>query len=143
MGFVRRKIFLLKFADPEFEGLQVRAKQASVDQLTRSTELGEITGTTREKMAEIIGLLAEGVVSWNLEEPTGRDLPDGTAEVVPVPCTAEGMWTQDGAFLADILRAWLRASAGVSPPLPSNSPDGDLLPEVDLPMDRLPVSQLS
>lgn len=134
MGFVRKKIFLLKFTDPEFEGLQVRIKQASVDQLTRATEIGELAGTPRDKMVELIDLLSQAIVSWNLEEPTE------TEETIPVPCTAAGMWTQDGGFLADILRAWLRASAGVSPPLPLNSPGGERLPEVDLPMDPLPAS---
>jgi hypothetical protein len=137
MGYVRKKILLLKFDDAEFEGLEVRVRQASIEQICRYAEFGEFEGGTREQMTEIIDMLAAGVISWNLEEPTGGTVP-GTAgddEVRPVPCTAAGMWTQDGNFIADIFRAWIQATTGVSAPLAPGSPAGEPSLEASIPMD--------
>jgi hypothetical protein len=135
MGYVRKKILLLKFDDPEFEGLEVRVRQASMEQICDYAEFGKFEGGTRQQMARVIDMLAAGVISWNLEEPTGETTPDGEDVVQPVPCTPAGMWTQDGGFIADIFKAWMRASAGVSGPLGPSSSVGEPSLEASIPMN--------
>jgi hypothetical protein len=139
MGYVRKKILNLQFADPDLEGLEVRVRQASIGQLVRFTELPQFKDApVREQMAEIIGLLVSGLVGWNLEDP---DPADQTGEAtVPVLCTAEGMWTQDQTFLQIVLNAWMNASAGVSAPLEPSSTGGEQSPEASIPTETLSPS---
>lgn len=139
MGYVRKKILKLVFADPEFEGLEVRAWQASIGQLIRWTELTNLADAgARQQMREVIELLTDGgtkhpepgLIDWNVESPD----PTGDT-TVPVPCTAEGMWAQDQRFLFDIARAWMSGSAGVSGPLAPSSTGGKPSPEASIPME--------
>ena len=137
MGYVRkRRNYRLLFEDPEFEGLEVVAKSASVADYRRIAELAtrEFGNTpSAEDLVEMDNLyraFAEVLVEWNLEEE------DGT----PVPATLEAVLQQDLPFVQRIVLAWMEAVAGIAAPLPTPSADSERFPEESLPMEVLSPS---
>lgn len=131
MGYTRRTLKLV-FEDEQYAGLEVQARPMSIDQVEEYTSLTTDEATTKaEAIGRLLGPFAENMLGWNMEEPDGS----------PVPATLAGLRTFDMPFLWDLLKAWARASAGVSRPLPSGSSDGpssDL--ETSITMETLPLS---
>ena len=114
-GFVPpRTTYLLVFAEPEFAGLEIRVGGMTLDEL--------LTSMTLQARYE---LLAERLISWNLTEEDGTD----------IPATMAGMGTLDPGFVNKISGAWIRAVSGVAAPLESGSTSGDNSQEASIPMD--------
>ncbi len=136
MGY-ERPILNLVFADPEMEGLEVRAQRLSIAAVFRVTELSElpVKDLRGGKLDELLALLADALVSWNLEERR-RDLED--CPIMPVPLTGEALNRQDIPFVTAIAGALADASAAVPRPLEPTSSDGQQSLEVSLPMELLP-----
>lgn len=114
MGFkVKHPILRLTFDKPELEGLEVRARSIGLGaylSLARMAELSDKETLDAEDMAQLGGpfkILAQALVSWNLEEE------DGT----PIPATFEGIMSQDMGIMFDVLSGWMDAIASVSIPL--------------------------
>lgn len=140
MGYVRAlKNYRLIFTDPELDGLEVVAKSASVATYERiaglaTREYGTVpSAEDLEEIAALLEAFAEVLVSWNLEERTGKG-----DKVRPVPATLAGLKAQDLPFVVAIILAWMQAVAGVSTPLDETSGGGGM--EESLPMEVLSPS---
>ncbi|HZN70561.1 MAG TPA: hypothetical protein VFC00_02590 [Micromonosporaceae bacterium] len=129
MGFVNDRTYKLVFADPEFAGLEVRARSISIRKML------EIAKFDRNDLDEgqvelLLATFAKALVSWNLEEPEGE----------PVPATLDGLYAQDIGFVMQIIFAWMEAVAAVPTPLREKLSGGKQFPEVSLPMETLSPS---
>lgn len=126
MGYKRNpKVYRLKFED-EYDGLEVMVRSLSMGQLI-SWKTGDRERDVTEEMVE---LLAERIVSWNLEDE------DGT----PVPPTLEAIKAEDNDLVFAIINHWTDAVRGVDAPLPESSPAGEPSPEASaIPM--VPLSE--
>lgn len=138
MGYRKgRKIFVLEFADPEFEGLEVKAHSLPIGELRRLMMLD--TDSDNEKGAqatfELIEAFNDALISWNLEDDTG----------VSVPATLEGIEGQDLDFVMSIIGAWMStmSSVGDGTPLAEPSTSGRPFPEASIPMEPLSASLAS
>lgn len=91
--------------DGDLEGLEVRVKSLTV---RKFAEMGEATD------AELLAMLADALVEWNLEAE------DGT----PVPATLEGIESQDSNLITRLISAWRTALTSVPPTSPLRSQNG-------------------
>jgi hypothetical protein len=125
MGF-KRSTLVLEFADPEFDGLEVRCRRMSMGQ---ALDIDELIGgkITRERISALVKMIADGVLSWNL-------LDDND---VPVPATVEGLMEQDPVFVLGLARAWLKTATDIPSPLESSSVGGDTSLVESIPMESL------
>ena len=129
MGY-QRKTYRLVFEDPEFEGLEVRTRGASIEHIATwqaivSQGVTLVSPEGVESRNAAYSLLADRIIDWNLDDEQGQ----------PVPVTPEEMAKQDWALLLQIGRAWLTATAGVPRPLEADSPNGEPSLEVSIPME--------
>lgn len=119
MGYRREaRIYKLNFADPEFHGLEVRAKSCPTGVFLEMSTLHEIQipikPADEAKVYRLFDHFSKALVSWNLEDDAGS----------PVPADLHGIYTQDLEFILAIMLAWMDAVGGVSTPFP-NPPDFD------------------
>lgn len=142
----KRRTFVLEFDDPEFDGLEVRARAVPVGQfldivgLADAVDAGGFGELTQEQTvqaftatANLLSSFADVLVDWNVENEDGS----------PVPATLEGLRQQEFTFVMQIIRAWMAVAAGASDPLGPASNDGAQSVEVFLPMETLSASQAS
>ena len=119
-------IYSLSFAEEEYEGLEVRMKGLKVGKIRKLMTAihGEDDGESA--VSEMLDLLEEGLVSWNLEEE------DGT----PVEAGRAGIDDLEMPFVLDILHTWLDGMTGTSGDLGKDSEHGEtspvLLPTMEL-----------
>lgn len=127
---VAPKIYRLVWSEGERKGLVVRARALPMARfLELAPRIDALSRTTRENLnfADIPALmepfrvLGGYLVSWNLKEEV-----DGV--ITAVPCTYEGLMSQEVEFIKDVLQAWMQATGGVSAPLESASPGGGTPP---------------
>ncbi len=134
MGYVRKpRVYLLRFADPEFEGLEVRATSLPIGQLLEVAELADSDSRDAKHLTALFDAFATVIVDWNLEREDGS----------PVPATTAGMFEQDLDFMMALIRAWMEAVASVPAPLPIDSSGTEPFPEESIPMELLSGSLLS
>lgn len=129
MGFKKSvKTYTLKFKDPEYIGLEVKAKSMPTGiflKMMRQTEL-----TDDEKIArsdDMIKLFASSIVAWNLEDEQGK----------PVPKTLKGLEAQDFDFVSLLVSTWIDTVSGVDESLEKKSNSGNQFPAVSIPMETL------
>lgn len=122
MGYVRqKKIFVLRFEDPELEGLEVRATSTSLGSLLELVSLAEIGKGKRFDMAdvkrldELFDLFVNCLQSWNLEEEDGS----------PIPTTLAGLKSQDMTFVMDLIMAWMDGVVSIPTPLSKKLNSGE------------------
>lgn len=163
MGY-ERSTLKLKFADPQFEGLEVRMKRLPIGDMLAVTSLAELSKLGQDADATLdaataaegkraldtlLAMLAGSMLSWNLEVegvpvPTDKGAPahfEGEGdEQVWVPST--GLHSIDPELVYAIVEAWFEAAAGVSPPLPKNSNSGGSSP-VEFELMALPSESLA
>lgn len=133
MGYKRNpKIYKLTFGDDtDYAGLEVQVRGLTTGQvIAAKTGRGEDGKSAEETMME---LLADRIVSWNLEDE------DGT----PVPTTLDALLNEDEDFTAAIIDHWMKAVAGVPDPLQQSSPSGEPSPVELVPMEALSESLAS
>lgn len=134
MGFERNKTYVLAFDGTDYEGLEVRARGASVAGLMRAVDLATLLDGGKlgsEDMTRIDTLFrifagcpalcvrtheeladsgrehyANKILSWNLTE-------DGQ----PISADYEGLMSQDIEFASDLVMAWLDGVVGTPGPL--------------------------
>lgn len=136
MGGYRRPALQLTFADPQFEGLEVRCRRISIDETFTLSEVGP--DDDRDAVMRLAELLGDGlppedpaekrrpvILDWNLEDY------DGT----PLPVSAANLRTQDMPLIFAIVAALVAQMRGVPAPLPQTSTDGDPSVEASLPME--------
>lgn len=137
MGFKRtRKIYKLRFEDPDMEGLVVRAHSTSGEDFLAIQEMaGSVTDeSAAASMRLLYTTFAKVLIDWNLEY-------DDRPEVMPT--TAESLLAQDFDFAMALINAWMKAVAGVPDELGKESTPSSPLLEASLPMEPLSVSLAS
>lgn len=131
MGYKRNpKVYRLKFADGDYEGLEVAVRSISMGQLIKFRTGGDDEKDATEEMVE---LLAERIVEWNLEDETGT----------PIPPTLDAMKAEDSDFIMAIINQWTDAVAGVKAPLDETSNSGVTSPVASIPTEALSPSLAS
>jgi len=143
MGYVRQsKILKLKFADPEMEGLEVRARTLPLGQFMELMKLaafgeGKFTQQDAEHIDSIFRGFSSALVSWNLEspDPRGDEYPP-----LPVSTDMDGLYSQDFDFIMDIIKAWMNAIAAITDDLGKGSNSGGQSLAASLPMEPLSPS---
>jgi hypothetical protein len=119
-------VFLLEFAEAEFDGLEVRMRPSTVGELL---EMSEFDRSNKTELKAMFERFAEALLSWNLEDDNG----------VPVPATVDGIKSQDVDLILAIIAAWQSARTGdVS--APKEPPSSVGLPSL---VESLPMEPLS
>lgn len=137
MGFkVQRKVYKLVFKDPDYEGLEVTARELSSGELWEfiaAEKAGHAGGDgALEGRRRTMQMLADALVAWNAETEEGE----------PIPPNLDGLLSQGPGFAARVMDAWTDALVGISAPLPVTSSGGQPSLEASIPMD-VPSSSLA
>lgn len=109
----------------KYPGLEVRMKGLKLGKLKKFITMDD--DDLDSSVEEIVKLLAEGIVSWNLEDEDGQ----------PVPTTPEAFDDQELEFLMDLFGAWSDRILGVSKELGKDSTSGVSFPAPPLTMEAL------
>lgn len=144
--YVRSRHMTTNFEDGgEFDGLVVRTKRVTVDELLDFVgQAGDlpvnVTTMDDEQIAatkELLAQFADKLVSWNLDEPVLDDDGEETDESTPVEATYEGLMSQDFGLVFTLFMTWMSAIGDVAGPLGATSPSGSPSAVPSLPMDEL------
>ncbi len=129
------KIYKLVFADPEMEGLIVRARSTSTRQFLEIQSMADAADDAEgvTAMKTLFATFASVLVSWNLEDDDGQELPT----------SVDVLLDQEFAFVMAMVTAWIEAVGGVTGPLDSSSTNGATLLEGSLQMETLSPSLAS
>lgn len=131
MGYVRQqKIYKLVFADPDYEGLEVRARSVDIDTFLEIAELADQADQEPAAMRKLLDGFAGVLVDWNLEEPAPTKTDPGRQR--PVPATRAGLGKQDPEFAIAIVLAWMDAVGDISAPKLPSSNGGPLLESIPM-----------
>lgn len=129
----KRKRFTLRFDDhPTLSGLEVVARSVSFGRLLELQEFVNAfdeaadAGAAKRAAHVLVEEFAMVVESWNYRDEDDREVPFTAAFLLSEFDPDEAM---------QIMRAWMRATQGVTDPLPQTSADGQLSAEVQIPMD--------
>lgn len=135
----------LVFEEPEFEGLEIRVRAASMREFLAVSRWttgawmpgGDVDHPTKLNIMTrewelICDTFAGVLIDWNLER-----------KGEPIPADREGLRSQIPDFVKAIIGAWTDAVTGVSRPLGKRSSDGDPPLAESIPMDTLSQSQVS
>jgi hypothetical protein len=113
MGFVPQStIYQLRFADPQYDGLIVRAESCSVDEFLAMQKLA--ASGDQDSVEDLLRKFSNVLVEWNIEKSDGS----------PVPATFDGLKSQKLDLINLIVAAWMDAIAAVDNPLLNGSRDG-------------------
>ncbi len=118
MGFEledEEKRYKLRFED--MPGLEVLAREPTMEQLFDMNSMGEVTAKTldAEKMRAVFRVFAGLLVEWNV-----------TRKGEPVPATYEGIMTASPTFIFKIVSALAKAVGEPDPTSPTASANGEL-----------------
>lgn len=125
------KQYKLKFADGDYEGLEVTMRSVSIG------EMRALQGTDgdegRDGFDRMVSLVATHMVAWNREDEEGNALPP----------TLESLEDEEPGLVNLIIDRWTDAVAGVSAPLEQPSNSGGPVPVESIPMAPLSPSLAS
>lgn len=121
------RIIDLSFTEGPNEGLNVRIKSIKFGKVRRMIALMDDDEKDVEVMDEISTLLADSLVSWDLQEEDGS----------PVPTTLEAIDDLEFAEVIDLVNKWLDHMTGPSDELGKGSPSGASFPGRPLTMEAL------
>lgn len=128
-GFRRKQaVYVLTFESTILNGLEVRMRSVSLQQLFDIEELQRTArkaGADRDASRKLIERVAAEILSWNLEND------DGT----PVEPSYEALANLDLREVVLIINAWKNALAAVPKALSNGSNGGGTSPELSIPMD--------
>lgn len=130
MGFTPPpRIYNLKFADAELEGLEVKIKAMSVAQIFGIMDLADIesqgfSADSMNDLKKVFELLEEILVAWNIETPEGE----------PLPTTLRGIQTLEFDFVFMLLMTAVEEIIKVSAPKEKASTDGEPSAVPQIPM---------
>lgn len=156
MGF-KRGTYLLTFEDPRLEGLEIRARGASVAEISNVMDLAYLAGknVSKEDLAEldILFRLFAGCPSlcdWQHEDRAGRhyvskilswNLEDD--DDTPVLPSYEQLVSEEIAFQVGVVMSWLEAVIGTPGETGKGSSSGGPSVEELIPMETLSPALLS
>ena len=126
-GYKReRRIYVMEFADPEFEGLELKVRSIPIRDLKHLMVLDPESDDPKiraESINQLMCAFAEALVSWNMTDE--KD--------VPLPATLEYIESEDVDFVMMCIGRWMRVVSSVddASPLASNLPPGP--PNLEVP----------
>lgn len=144
--YKRAKIVRLEFGDGELEGLAIRTRRPSIDELFDITAQAEglgdvdIEAMSPEQAAQardMLGMFAEYLVWWNLDEDVLGEDGEPTGEERAVAPTLEGLLSQDLGLVVPVFWKWLGAMGDVPAPLDRRSSGGGPSEVPQIPMEPL------
>lgn len=159
-GYKRDKpVYQLRFADEQFDGLEVVAKSLPLGEFFALQRLQADAANDADAAEQVVRKLSDVLVSWNLLDDDDEPVPCEFAvctvsrkpgnpgqpcshcqngpEVVEKPCEYTGLVAQDLAFVLAISQAWMEGVASVPNSSPTSSNDGATSPAPSLPMEPL------
>jgi hypothetical protein len=147
------KTYKLTWAtDHELHGLEVRTRALPLGTFMELIDLAatfegmdttDLSAEDAKAVRQLLDGFAGALMSWNLEEPELDADGEPTGGSVPVPCTAQGLYTQDIGFAMGLIQEWMSAVASVPAPLPRPSAAGEPSLEASMPMDVSSPSRAS
>lgn len=112
----------------QYDGLVVRMKGLKIGKMRKVLAiLDDEDRPIAVLMDEMVKIVTEGLVSWNLQDEHGTDLPT----------TAEQIEDLEFEMLTDILQAWLGKMTGPDEELGKGSLSGGSFPGQPLTMEAL------
>lgn len=120
MGYKVGRTFSLEFEGTDLHGAVVKIRSQSIGVLKEL--ISEECTVDRE-----MEILAEHLLSWNLETEDGAEIPATVAGVEMLEVAAKNL----------ILREWRHASTGLTAPLDRRSSDGEKSEEPEIMMETL------
>lgn len=158
MGY-QRPILCIKFEGPEvgdLDGLEVMCRRMSVGHIENLQALAQTTPDMEDpenfaRFNRIIKILADHLVSWNLEDENGIPVPlvgfveDEQGKKVldkdgsPLRVAVQSLRRLDFPFIMGLAQGWMAQAIGVTPPLSTPSRDGEPFLEGSIPMTDLPL----
>ncbi|MEE4546459.1 hypothetical protein V2S66_31405 [Streptomyces sp. V4-01] len=125
-------LYKLVFDDTtDAPGFEITLKSLTIKQRRELNLRARADETEMDVVARTCELLAGQMVSWNREDEDGR----------PLPMTVESLMDEEPGLIIDISVKWQQAIAGVSGPLESDSPSGEISPVesvlTDIPSESL------
>lgn len=156
-GYRRKtKQLRLTFEGTALDGLVVVMRSVPVGTILELAAMAELaqdfTPEGISKLGEVFELVAQALISWNLEEELcdGHGAveceicPEGSpTTIMPVPASLEGIKSLDLDEALLLVQSWTQAAAGVSAPLDQPSPGGSPSAVAALPMEPSSRSQAS
>lgn len=132
----KHKVYKLVFADPDMEGLVVRARSTSVEQFLEIQAMADSTdeNSAVESLKTLFTTFVSLVIEWNLEA-------DDSEEILPLE--AKSLLIQDLDFAMAMVHAWIQAVAGVPDAVGKASTSGATALEGSLQMETLSPSLAS
>lgn len=126
------------------KGLSIR-RLLDAQKLVRSGVLrkSDDGGADEEAVEAVFQLVADNLVSWNLEEDDTEDDDGNVVPGGPVPTTLDGVMSLELDPVVEILNQWLEGIASVPGPLAPSSSGGEPSAELSIPMESLSASQTS
>lgn len=129
----QRGALLLKFADEQFEGLEIRMRRLPIGDLMAITTLADL-GDKITEMADQLAMLMKSIqanmLSWNLLDENKEPVPivlgvpahvdEETKEWIP----STGMYAQDMELILSLVDTWVTQAAGISQSLGKASKNG-------------------
>lgn len=138
MGFVPpTTIYRLEF-EGNYAGLEVRMRATKLGTIFEAQGLMDIDPANlrpedAEKGVRLIEIVADHLVSWNIEDD------DGTQ----VPASLEGLKLQEMPMIGLIFAEWQKAMTEVPGPLSRPSSSGTPMESLSLPMEPLSPASLA
>lgn len=127
MGYRRTpKIHLLDL-EKDYPGFVVRMKSLKIGKMRRMLAAMDDETKTEDMIPEVAQIIAEHVVSWNLEDDEGRT----------VEPSVEAIEDFELDMLMDLINAWLEKVNGVSDDLGKDSQSGEQFPGRPVTMEVL------
>lgn len=130
MAKIKRKVLVLQFEDPDYEGVQIKAHATSMGRalaLSDEADAARKPGAGLDEVRDLLDEFITALQSWNLEDENDE----------PIPATREGFLTLDIPAVMDILLAWFDAMMTIGPGLGKDSTFGEQSQEVSIPMEPL------
>jgi len=118
----------MEFADPEYEGLEIKVRSIPIRELTHLMTLdpeSEDPTVRASSIDKLMSAFAEALVSWNMTDENGQ----------PLPTTLEYIESEDTDFVMTCIAQWMKVITRVddASPLGENSEHGQ---QVEAPSPR-------
>lgn len=128
MPKIGRKVLLLRFEDPDFEGIEVRIRSTSMGRVLALKDQADAArkGGGLDELSELTDLFVAKLESWNIEDDEGE-----------VPATREGLLRLDLHDALYLITSWFDAMTSVGDDLGKGSISGSPSPEASIPMEVL------
>lgn len=129
MGFKgQNRVFSFEFGEDteEYAGLVIKIKSLPIKKfMDLSKTLGK--GQDEQEMDYMVGLLADNITEWNIEDDDDNTLP----------ISRESVETFDMSFIVFLIDIWMNQMGSVAAPLVKQSNSGETSQELQIPMETL------